>query len=328
MTQISEPSRTVLVTGATGFVGSRLINSLAASGRYSVRATARNCPIEIGKKDVITFNLDLTSENGWDTALSGVGVVVHTAARVHVMNEVALDPMKEFRRVNVAGTLRLAKLAQEAGVKRFIYLSSIKVNGEKTQGGIPFTSQSEPKPNDPYGISKLEAELGLKKIAAESNMEVVIIRPPLVYGPGVKANFRSLISTVSRLNYLPFGNIQNLRSFVGVDNLIDLIVTCTAHPDARNKTFLVSDGQDVSTPELLMVIAKSFNKRLYLLTVPTSFLKLVARSLGKKDAINRLCESLQIDMQYTFDILRWSPIKSIEAGIKEVVDHYVLETKP
>jgi UDP-glucose 4-epimerase len=240
------PNGGILVTGAKGFVGSAVCAALVA--KYSVRGVARQLDASPLLEGVEFVSGELSVDFDWPGALAGIGIVVHCAARVHVMNEVSSDPLAEFRRVNVAGTLHLARQAAVAGVKRFIFLSSIKVNGEQTQIGSPFTADQTPNPADSYGVSKMEAEEGLRTLARDTGMEVVIIRSPLVYGPGVKANFLAMMRVLYRGVPLPLGAVtQNKRSLVALDNLVDFVLTCLAHPAAANQTFLVSDGESLST---------------------------------------------------------------------------------
>ena len=241
----------VLLTGATGFIGQALLARLSAFSTLEVVAVSRS-PIPVLHAAVVHAQITgITADTCWRELLKSGGVVVHTAARVHVMNDKVSDPLAEFRKVNVEGTLNLARQAVSAGVRRFIFISSIKVNGESTLPGRPYCAESAPEPMDPYGISKLEAEEGLRELAKETGLEVVIIRPPLVYGPGVKANFLSMMRWLSKGVPLPLGAICNSRSLVALDNLVDLIATCIEHPSAANQTFLVSDGEDLSTTQLL-----------------------------------------------------------------------------
>jgi nucleoside-diphosphate-sugar epimerase len=251
--------------------------------------------------------------------LIGVDIVVHLAARVHVMRDSATDPLAEFRRVNVAGTERLALAAATAGVRRFVFLSSVKVNGEK--GG--YNESDPPAPQDAYGISKHEAELGLRVIAAETGMEVVIIRPPLVYGPGVKANFHVLLWAVARGVPLPLGAIHNRRSLVALDNLVDIIVTCIDHPAAANQTFLVSDGEDLSTTELIRHLARAMGRPARLIPVPASVLMAGATLLGKREVAARLCGSLQVDITKARELLGWLPPITMDEGLRRAAEHYL-----
>lgn len=260
---------------------------------------------------------DLSSETDWTVALRSVGQVVHLAARVHVMNDKSTDPLAEFHRVNVEGTANLARQAAAAGVRRFVYLSSIKVNGEFTQEGRPFTADDHPSPEDPYGMSKHEAEQALRQIAAETEMELVIIRPPLVYGPGVKANFESMIRWLARGVPLPLAAVtQNRRSLVALENLVDLIVTCLSHSAAANQTFLVSDGEDLSTAGLLRRMGAALGHPARLFYVPTLMLKLGAQAVNKPGIYQRLCGSLQMDIAKTRRLLGWTPPVSVDEGLR------------
>jgi nucleoside-diphosphate-sugar epimerase len=243
-------------------------------------------------------------------------VVVHAAARVHVMADTVSDPLAAFRRVNVQGTLRLAAQAAQAGAQRFVYISSIKALGEETQLGQAFTEESPTQPLDAYGVSKLEAEQGLRELAAQTGLEVVIIRPPLVYGPGVKANFAALLRAVQRGMPLPLGAVHNARSLVGLDNLVDFVVTCATHEAAANQTFMVSDGQDMSTVELIRGIALGAGVKPRLLPVPVWALKAVAGVLGKGDAMQRLCGNLQVDVTKARTVLGWVPPVSVLEGLR------------
>ena len=247
--------------------------------------------------------------------MSGVTAVVHLAARVHVMRDTAADPLSEFRRVNVDGTLNLARAAAAAGVKRFVYLSSLKVNGESGT----FAADDPPAPQDAYGISKHEAEAGLRMIAAHGTLEVVIIRPPLVYGPGVRANFAALVRAIARGIPLPLGAVRNLRSLVGIDNLVDFILTCIGHPAATNETFLVSDGEDLSTTDLARRLARAMGRRARLIPVPAAALMLMATAIGRRDVAERLLGSLQVDISKSRRRLAWNPPISVDEGLRRTV---------
>ena len=308
----------VLVTGATGFVGSAICRAL--HDKCSVRGVARHSANAALLESVQLVPGELSADFDWSAALAGIERVVHCAARVHVMNEASFDPLAEFRRVNVAGTMQLASQAAAAGVKRFIFLSSIKVNGEQTQIGWPFTADQAPNPGDPYGVSKMEAEEGLRTLGRETGMEVVIIRPPLIYGPGVKANFLTMMRVLSRGIPLPLGAvIENKRSLVALDNLVDLVVTCLEHPAAANQTFLVSDGESLSTAALLKRMAVALGRPARLIPVPVSWLRFGARLLGKPGVAQRLCDSLEIDIRKTQELLGWVPPISVNEGLRRAV---------
>jgi UDP-glucose 4-epimerase len=314
------------VTGATGFLGAALLQQLALqqSGRpdgtaYSLSGITRQAPAK-GIAGVRYASLgDFTEAVDWSAALSGVEVLAHSAARVHVMADTVEDPLAEFRRVNVDVSLRLARDAAAVGVRRFVFISSIKVNGEATLAGQPFTERDVGAPRDAYGISKMEAELGLRQIAADTGMEVVIIRPPLVYGPGVKANFAALMRAVQRGWPLPVGAVHNKRSLVALDNLVDFIVTCITHPQAANQTFLVSDGQDLSTAELVRGMAQAAGVPARLLPVPVWTLQAGATLLGMGDAVQRLCGNLQVDISKARNLLGWVPPLSVEEGLRRAM---------
>lgn len=308
----------ILVTGASGFVGSALVAHLAQQG-LRVRACSRQLLVPVNDFVKAVPNLDLLTVQDLKFLFTEVSSVVHAAARVHVMNETSSDPLADFRLMNVEVTLRLARHAAAAGVKRFIFLSTIKVNGECTPLGQPFLATDQPNPQDAYAISKLEAERGLQQIATETGLEVVIIRPPLVYGPGVAANFGRLLTWVSKGIPLPLACVTtNRRSFVAIDNLIDLLAVCTTHPKAANQIFLVSDGHDVSTAELLRCMAKALNRKALLVPVPVRWLASAAKLLGATEAAQRLLQSLQVDIVKNEELLGWTPPFSFDQGLQRV----------
>ena len=312
----------ILVTGANGFVGKELCTILLRNQK--LRGAVRNLLDANLPNDVELVRGELAPGARWTDALTGVGVVVHCAARVHIMNDQADDPLIEFRRINVDGTLNLAMQAAAAGVKRFVFLSSIKVNGEQTALGLPFTADQQPNPGDPYGVSKVEAEDGLRVLAQETGMEVVIIRPPLVYGPGVKANFLAMMRWLWRGLPLPLGAVaENRRSLVGLDNLVDLIATCIDHPAAANQTFLVSDGEDLSTAELLWRMGRALGNPARLIPVPVGFLTFGATMLGRRSVAQRLCGSLQVDITKTREMLGWAPPVSVDEGLRRTAMHWI-----
>lgn len=312
----------VLLTGSSGFVGQALLARLAARPALDLVAVSRRPVIGLPPGVAHAQVADIAAETAWQPVLQGVQVVIHAAARVHVMNDNVSDPLAEFRKVNVDGTLNLARQAVAAGVKRFIFISSIKVNGESTAPGKPYSAESQPAPVDPYGISKLEAELALRALAAETGLEVVIIRPPLVYGPGVKANFRSMMRWLSKGIPLPLGAIHNRRSLVALDNLVDLITTCVEHPAAANQIFLVSDGEDLSTSQLLRRMGGALGRPVRLLPVPAWLLETGATLLGKRALAQRLCGSLQVDIGKTRELLNWSPPLGVDEGLRRAAESF------
>ena len=306
----------VLITGANGFVGLAVLQRLnEVCGVQAVGGVRRAAEFLNTMATVMEVG-DLTAHTDWSLALAGVDVVVHAAARVHVMLDTEADPLTAFRAVNVEGTLNLASQAAVAAVKRFVFISSVKVNGESTQPGQAFTEADAPDPQDAYGQSKHEAEQGLRHLAAVTGMEVVVIRPPLVYGPGVKANFAALMRAVQRSWPLPLGTVHNLRSLVALDNLVDLVVTCISHAQAANQTFLVSDGHDLSTTELVRGLARAAGVPARLLPVPVWALQAGATLLGKGDAVRRLCGNLQVDISKGRQLLGWVPPVSVDEGLR------------
>lgn len=302
---------TILLTGSTGFVGSALLTALQKLPGCRVVSAVRSAAS--ASDDVVVVG-DIDGATDYSSALAGVNVVIHAAARAHIMKDEVSDPLAEYRRVNVDGTLNLARQAAVAGVKRFIFISSIGVNGNINTR--PFTENDDPNPAELYAQSKWEAEQGLWEIQRETGMQLVIVRPPLVYGPNAPGSFGSLIRWVKKGIPLPLGAVRNKRSLVALDNLVDLIITCINHPVAANQVFLAGDGQDLSTTELLRGVAKAMGKPSRLLPVPAGFLKLAATLLGKKAVADRLLGSLQVDISKARNLLGWNPPVTVEEGLK------------
>ena len=306
----------ILVTGSNGFVGSALCATLRARGvgvRAAVRKSATNEQVNVG---------DLNGGTDWRLALAGCSTVIHLAARVHVMADTEQDPMRAYREVNVDATMNLARQAVQAGVRRLVFVSSVKVNGEATHAQ-PFRSADIPMPGDPYGQSKLEAEQALQQYARETGLEVVIVRPPLVYGPGVKANFLNLMKLVRLGAPLPFGSIKNYRSMVALANLVDLLIVCTTHPSAPGEVFMVSDGHDLNTADLVRMIANAMRRRLWLVPVPPWLLAGAAKLVGKASIADRLLGTLQVDIENTQAKLKWEPVMAPQAAIDQTVAHFL-----
>ncbi|MES2755856.1 MAG: SDR family oxidoreductase [Pseudomonadota bacterium] len=313
-------SKSVLLTGANGFVGRQVAKTLLER-EFQLTCALRQPGMAItGAREAIVGNIDGATD--WSACLAGVDVVIHVAARVHVMDETSGDPLSEFRKVNVEGSLNLARQAVAAGVKRLVYVSSIKVNGEATTG-TAYTAFDVPAPLDPYGQSKLEAEVALLALSRESSLEVVIVRPPLVYGPGVRANFQRLMQLVKSGVPLPLGAIANRRSMVALENLADLLVLCASHRAAPGNVFLVSDGQDVSISELLRLLASGMGKRARLISVPAALIAASARLLGKSAVADRLLGSLQVDIAHTRETLGWAPVISVREAVQSTARSFL-----
>ena len=309
----------ILITGATGFVGGAVVRRLTEEKKHVVRAAVRQLS-DVLPADVSQMQTGGLSKNtDYAEALQAVDVVIHAAARVHIMDDDASDPLAEFRKVNVGGTLNLARQAADAGVQRFVFISSIKVNGESTELGKPFTPEDNIATLDPYGLSKWEAEQGLFQIAEQTGMQVVVIRPPLIYGEGVKANFAKMMLGVAKGLPLPLGAVHNKRSLVALDNLVDFIILCAQHPKAANGVFLISDGEDVSTTELLQKVAKAMGKKARLMPAPVGLMTFVAKLLGKEDVANRLFGSLQVDSSKARGLLGWKPVVTMDEQLKKMV---------
>ena len=309
------PNKTpILLTGASGFVGSALATVLLEQGEHLI------CPVRSGSP-ATTERLrqpcigDISTSTDWHPYLNGTGVVIHCAARVHVMHDTASDPLAAFRAMNVDATLHLAREAAAAGVSQFIFLSSVKVNGEQTPAGRPFKENDASQAQDPYGISKREAEQALLALGRESGMAITIIRPPLVYGPGVKANFASMMHWVKKGIPLPFASIHNQRSLVYIGNLLSLIVCCLRNPDAAQQIFLVSDGEDLSTADLLRQCAAALGVRSRLFPCPPQWIRIAASLAGRPGIAERLCSSLQVDIHKAQTLLGWTPPYSVAQGL-------------
>lgn len=324
----------VMITGASGFIGHALVEEVSSRGAH-VKTISRN-PSKSNDDNIHSIKMDLNNifssnharaslresynvDSVRETLLSelkGVDVVVHAAGQAHIMDDRNIDSLDLYMRGNHDMTFELASLAREANVRRFIFLSSIKVNGEETGLETPFTADDIVAPKDGYGVSKLEAEKSLLELARYSDLEVTIIRPPLVYGPGVKGNFRSMMYWVKKGLPLPLGLINNRRSLIGLDNLVDLIITCMYHPNAANEIFLASDDEDVSTPNLIRRLALSMERESWLIPIPAQMLMEAGRLVGKRDAVQRLISSLHVDISKTKNVLEWRPPYSLDEGLK------------
>ncbi len=317
----------ILVTGATGFVGSHLIRLLSSQGHQVIGAVRSQSNKSVNTIAGVEFKalVNIHSSLDWAPCLAGVDAVVHLANRAHMMHESDSNLLALYRSINTEGTMQLARQAVAAGIKRFIFISSVKVNGESTLPGQRFSPVSNSIPTDPYGLSKYEAEQGLKELSLKTDMEVVIIRPPLIYGPGVKANFLKMMQWIEKGIPLPMGSIANQRSLLGIDNLLDFISVCLTHPKAAGQTFLISDDHDVSTTELLKEIASAMHRSSRLLVIPQFVLENGLILLGQGHIAERLCASLQLDITLAKTLLSWKPPYSFKNQMSKTVAAYLSE---
>ena len=309
---------TIVVTGANGFVGSNLCRALQSQGMAYRAVVREGAQASLGAAGLVRLPI-LDAQTDWTTALQGATTVIHLAARVHQVQDSSTDPLQAFRATNLHTTLQLARYAQKMGVQRFIFMSTVKVLGEETAPDQPFRASDRALPQDAYATSKHEAEQALRALAAGSSMELVIVRPPLVYGPGVRANFASLVRVVRRGIPLPLACVHNLRSLVGIDNLVSLLLQCTHHPQAGGQTFLVSDGHDLSTPDLVRQLAAALGRPARLWAMPLAGLQLAGRLTGRQAAVQRLCSSLQVDISATCQRLQWAPPVPVAEGLRRLV---------
>ncbi|MDA9980717.1 NAD-dependent epimerase/dehydratase family protein [Pelagibacterales bacterium] len=319
----------ILLTGASGFIGQGLRVEMSKRGlavRYAIRSPKSTKKKIISNSDEVVIG-NISANTNWSESLIDIKCIIHCAARAHIMNETDSDSLTAYRKVNVDGTRNLAEQAAMMGVKRFIFLSTIGVNGDFTSRLKSFTHKDKPAPTANYAISKWEAEQVLKKISIRTGLEVVIIRPTLVYGPGVKGNFLRLLNLIKQGFPLPLGSIDNRRSFVGLDNLVDLIITCVDHIKAPGQTFLISDGIDLSTPDLIRKLENSMGKSSRLFPIPISILNFIGLISGRHRDVERLVHSLQVDYSHTKDLLDWKPIQSFENGLLEMIKSYLKTLK-
>ena len=310
-----------LITGANGFIGHALRSALVRLQHNVTGAVRRNESAELGQIKRVAVG-EINEQTDWSAALAGINVVIHLAARVHVMHDTAADPLEEFRRVNTFGTERLARAAAASGVKRLVYVSSIKVNGEETAGGQIYSEQDAPAPQDPYGISKWEAEQALQRVARETGLEIVVVRPPLVYGAGVKGNFVQMMRVVARGVPLPLGSVRNKRDLVYVVNLVSALLACATHPAAAGQTYLISDGEPVSTTELLRRLAQALEAPSRVFAFPTAWLELAGKLVGKSAQVERLLGSLQVDSGKIRNQLNWTPPYTMQQGLQATAEWY------
>lgn len=324
MLWMSRMKNRVVVTGASGFIGRVLVNKLFENSLHPLRVVIRNkTSIEYDKAIDVSVIPVFDKNTDWSPCLNDCKVIIHMAARVHILKDRESDPLSIFRQVNVEATMNLAQQAVKAGVKRFVFISSIKVNGEETCLETPFQPDTSYVPTDPYGLSKYEAETQLISLGKKTGMEIVIIRPPLVYGPGVKGNFERLISWLKKGYPLPFAAVNNKRSFISVLNLVNFITCCIEHPAAANQVFLVSDGEDISTSDLLKKMGNSLASPAKLFSLPVWMLSGMGILMGKRAEIKRLCGSLQVDISKACDLLDWKPVISMDDALVEMAQQYI-----
>lgn len=317
----------ILVTGASGFIGTSLCSNLAMSG-FCVRGVSRSSSnLNIIYKDMISVG-EIDGLTSWDQALCDVDTIVHLAGRAHILKESINFPLDEYIRINVKGTRNLALSAVKHGVKRLVFISSISVNGKFTSSESKFFASDVPNPHNNYSLSKFMAEKELFSVAKNTNLEIVIIRPPLVYGPNVKANFGNMMTWLFKEIPLPFGCIKNKRSLVSIDNLVDLIITCIGHPEAANEIFLVSDGEDISTPDLLNRLISFLGKKSFVFPFNTYLLKIFFIALGKKSLFHQLFSSLQVDISETKKKLNWSPASCVDESLKKTAQFFLNSKVP
>ena len=309
-----------MISGAGGFVGKALCAELLQRGQ-SVSAAVRSGNSLIENTEVIVVGA-IDSETNWTDALRDVDVVIHLAARVHVMRESATDPLAEFLKVNLHGTSNLARQAACSGAKRLVYVSSIKVNGEQTSATQSFTELDEPSPQDFYSISKWQAEQALWRIAQETGLEIVVVRPPLVYGPGVKGNFAQMLAVIAKRIPLPLASVDNRRSLIYVENLVDALIVCATHPAAAGQTYLVCDGEDISTPDLLRQLGDAMGCPAHILPFPPSWLRRMGKLSGKYDQVERLLGSLQVDGGKICRDLNWVPPYTFQQGLEAAAESH------
>lgn len=313
----------ILITGATGFIGRSLVNAIHKIPGWNIIAVVRKVDSDF-PDNIRQFEIkDIYLQKDWSDVLKNTDVIIHTAARVHIMSDSSVNPAQEFSNINKSATLKLARQAADNRVKRFIYISTIKVNGEMTCVGSPFTEDDERMPADHYANSKFEAEQGLEGICRQTTMEYVIIRPPLVYGPGVKGNFLSMMKWLYNGVPLPLGRADNKRSLISLANLTSLILICVSHQRAANQTFLASDGKDLSVRELLICLADALGKPARILSIPVWTIKVCAGLFGKKDVAQRLLGTLQVSTNKANNLLGWTPYESVEEGLKRTADQFL-----
>ena len=315
----------ILVTGANGFVGRQLCRSLSQKG-FLVKAAVRQTAIAPAEEMQYIPVGDIGPDTDWTEALHGVHLVVHLAGRAHIRRDSSANSMAEYERINTLGTIRLAQMAAAAHVKRFLFLSSVKVNGEETHDQ-PFAETDRPAPLDFYAVSKWKAEEALLHLHRQGKLSVVIIRPPLVYGPGVRANFLQLIRLVDFGLPLPLGKIKNKRSLVGLRNLIEFIMVCLHDPSAAGEIFLVSDQEDLSTADLVQRIGGFLGRSTYLIPIPYQFMSIIAHIMGKKEAFYKLCHSLQVNVEKSRNVLHWNPPFSVNEELEQTIEWYKNEYK-